>query len=62
MRIDLNRLLQLRRQLDAILLVNIDHGLQARLSLEVRVPDLIYRESPRRIIPGLYGMTGPWRV
>lgn len=62
MRVDLNRLLQLRCQLDAVLLVNIDHSLQAGFSPEVRVPYLVYRESAPRIIPGLCGMTGPGRV
>lgn len=42
MLIDLDRLLQLRRKLDAVLLVNIDHGLQAGLPLVVNVPRLTY--------------------
>lgn len=53
MLIDLNRLFQLRCQLDAVLFVNFDHGLQARLPPEAGISHLMYRESCSKLRPGL---------
>lgn len=53
MLIDLNRLLQLRCQLDAVLFVDFDHGLQARFPRKAGVSRLMYREGSSRLRPGL---------
>lgn len=58
----LNCLLQLWCQLDAVLLVNVDHGFQSRFPLVVDVSRLTYRESSSAVLSGLHGGAGSRRV